>query len=549
MLRPDRGSDRNIAIVGCGPMAIYLLKHLIKGQSPLCIEIFEAHDQPGTGMPYRADMNDDFMLANIFSREIPTITEPLADWLRAQPQAFLQRWQIAPEDISGRDFYPRTLLGAYLQAQLRRLVVVGQEAGHSIRLRPGHPVQDICPDKTGFTVISEVSDRFSHVVIATGHIWDGEQQIDTAKLRSPWPATRLRGLPAGPIGILGSSLSAVDVAVALAHDHGEFSATADGLEWQPKAGHEDLAITMISKNGILPEADFYYPYPYEPLLHLTDKAVQAMIAAQPGNTLQGVFDLLMRELVACDPAYVSGLDMPEPTIEAFGIAYFARRQRLGPFRALRLNLAESRKTIARQQTVPSRYALLRGHEAFELVLPHLTPPEWDRFRAHLLPVFADCYAAVPHLSLDRLAALRAAGVIDIVDCGDDAVFSGDADGGVTVAVNDDTLRFDCMIDARGQKAAGVDALAFNGLVRALQDPKADLAESFELDLQPHFPRGAYCLAMPQVLVKHPFSQGLPNCDALARQVAGHLLALEMPFVSLGSHPPLRNSADRVLAQP
>ena len=516
--------DRRIAVIGGGPMAIYLVKHLIQNPSALQIEIFESHDQAGAGMPYRSDLNDDFMLANIFSREIPPIAQPLADWLRSQPAEFLHRWQITPQDVSGRDFYPRTLLGVYLQAQLRRLMVIGQEAGHSITLRAGHPVQDIRPDADGFTVLPDAPGRFSHLVIATGHIWDANPQMGTAALHSPWPAARLRGLPAGPIGILGSSLSAVDVAVALAHDHGQFAESAVGLEWSPNPGHEGLSITMISKNGILPEADFHYPYPYEPLLHLTDTAVQAMISAQPGHTLQGVFDLLLRELVACDPDYVSGLDMPEQTIEAFGAAYFARRQRLGPFRALRLNLAESRKTIARQETVPSRYALLRGHEAFELVMPHLTAPEWDRFRSHLLPVFADCYAAVPHLSLDRLAALRAAGVIDIIDCGDDAVFSGDAQIGVTVTIGGQALQFDCMIDARGQKAAGVDALPFSGLVRALQDPKAELAESFELDLLPHFSRGAYCLAMPQVLVKRPFSQGLPNCDALARQVAAHLLA-------------------------
>ena len=516
--------NRRIAIIGCGPMSIFLLKHLIQARSPLTIEVFEQHPQPGTGMPYRSDLNDDFMLANIFSREIPTITEPLADWLRAQPAEFLHRWQIAPENISGRDFYPRTLLGEYLQAQLRRLVVIGQEAGHSITLRAGHPVQDIHPDTDGFTILPGAPGRFSHVVIATGHIWDANPQMGTAALRSPWPATQLRGLPAGPVGILGSSLSAVDVAVALAHDHGQFAEVDDGLDWSPNPGHEGLSITMISKNGILPEADFYYPYPYEPLLHLTDAAVKAMIAAQPGHVLQGVFELLLRELMACDPGYVTGLKMPEPTIEAFGVAYFAHRQRLGPFRALRLDLAESRRTIARQETVPSRYALLRGHEAFELVMPHMTPPEWDRFRTHLLPVFADCYAAVPHLSLDRLVALRAAGVIDIVDCGDDARFSGNPNGGVTVTIDDLALQFNCMIDARGQKAAGLNALPFASLTAALQDPKADLVDSFELDLQPHLLRGAYCLAMPQVLVKHPFSQGLPNCDALARTVATHLLA-------------------------
>jgi hypothetical protein len=34
----------------------------------------------------------------------------------------------------------------------------------------------------------------------------------------------------------------------------------------------------------------------------------------------------------------------------------------------------------------------------------------------------------------------------------------------------------------------------------------------------------YCLAMPQILDRHPFSQGLPNCADLGRVVARDILA-------------------------
>ncbi|MCB0111981.1 MAG: FAD/NAD(P)-binding protein, partial [Caldilineaceae bacterium] len=70
-----------LAIVGSGPMALYSLKYLQESANPLTIEIFEATDQAGTGMPYRADMNADYMLCNAFSREIPAVTQTLINWL------------------------------------------------------------------------------------------------------------------------------------------------------------------------------------------------------------------------------------------------------------------------------------------------------------------------------------------------------------------------------------------------------------------------------------------------------------------------------------
>lgn len=509
-------------------MAIFLLKHLIAAPLPLRIVLFERHHLAGPGMPYRQEMSPDYMLANIFSREIPTIQETLAGWLRGQPAERLARWGVRPQDISARDFYPRSLLGAYLAAQLQALVAAGVAAGHEVVVRTGAEVVDVRPGAGATDLLVRASEgtsteAFDRVVLATGHTWDAEPTEAGVALVSPWPAANLSALPAAEIGILGSSLSAVDVAVALAHDHGRFSPDGDGLVWTPDAGHEALRLTMVSKTGILPEADFFYPYPYAPLVHLTEAAVGRIVTDGGGAVLQRTFDLLMAEIAACDPAYLDDLAMTPPGIEAFGTAYFAWRQRMGAFRALRANLAQSRETIRQGRTIAWRYALLRGHEVFEVALPHLTEAEWDRFRLHLLPVFADCYAAVPHLSLDRLAALRAAEALDIVHSGEDAQFLADPEGGVIVRVGEAEHRFAAMVDARGQAAALPESLPFPSLVAALADPQKPLDAPFRLEFGRNDLSPVFCLSMPQVLVRHPFSQGLPNCDALAQAVAGTLL--------------------------
>lgn len=521
-----------IGIVGAGPMATFLLKHLITAPQRLHIVLFEKERLAGPGMPYRQEMSPDFMLANIFSREIPTISQSLAEWLRSQPAEWLARWRVDPGDISARGFYPRTLLGAYLASQLQDLVTAGIAAGHKVEVRTQHDILDVIPGRGATLVTARTSDgirdeEFDLVVLTTGHSWDPDPTEGEASLVSPWPAARLSALPAREIGILGSSLSAVDVAVTLAHAHGQFSDAADsgqpGLVWAPTPGHEGLRVTLVSRTGLLPEADFHYPYPYEPLLHLTEEAVKRLCASSGGQILQRTFDLLLQEIRACDPDYVADLAMPVQTIEAFGTAYFARRQRLGAFQALRTNLAQSRATLRQGRTIAWRYALLRGHEVFEAALPHLTPDEWETFRGHLLPVFADCYAAVPHLSLDRLLAMRDADVIDIVNTGEEAQFLTAPDDGVIVRVGDIDHHFAAMVDARGQVAALPKDLPFPSLVAALSDLTEPLDAPFRLNLGLQEQAPVYCLSMPQVLVRHPFSQGLPNCDALSHRVAATLL--------------------------
>lgn len=517
----------SVAIVGGGPMALYALKHLSRSQTPIRIVLFERAAIAGPGMPYNTEQNADFMLSNIFSREIPELSNPLSQWLREQPSETLARWSIDPAEVSSRAFYSRTVLGAYLAAQMNALGERAIAAGHSVEILARHDVIDVVPlcDHVMVHVVTPQGPRqmrCDQVLLATGHVWPEPPKIGEATLLSPWPARVLAQLPAGRLAILGSSLSAVDVAVALAHAHGEFRETSDGLAWRARQGHDGLHITMVSRNGVLPEADFHYPYPYEPLQHLTDEAVKGMIDAGQRGILDATFALLIRELGTCDPEYLHDLAMPEPTLEAFGEAYFARRLRLGAFRALRQNLRESRKTMERRETVEWRYALLRGHAVFETAMPAFTPDDWNRFRRHLLPVFADCYAAVPHLSLDRICALHDAGVIDILPTDDDTGFTGRSGQEITVRGPDGDLHFLHMIDARGQEPALPAELPFPSLVDALATPGQPLMAPFRLKLRTG-PDRVVCLSMPQLLERHPFSQGLPNCDDLAQTGVAEVL--------------------------
>ena len=103
-------------------------------------------------------------------------------------------------------------------------------------------------------------------------------------------------------------------------------------------------MTMMSRKGLLPEADFFFPLPHEPLAICTPEAIAALIDAEPTATCSTrVFDLFRRELIAVDPAYAAA-DRPGRR-DARGTsasAYFAERAAADPFDWAAANLEEAR---------------------------------------------------------------------------------------------------------------------------------------------------------------------------------------------------------------
>jgi uncharacterized NAD(P)/FAD-binding protein YdhS len=519
---------RKIAIIGAGPMAIYTAKGLLHGDTPLDLTIFDATDQVGCGMPYRAGMNADYMYCNAFSREIPSITQPLVSWLHDQDDAFLNAWDLAQDDIDARDFYPRVLLGEYMKSEFEQLCEAGRNAGHRVRVLPNHKVVDVIPTENTIKLEVQTPDgpssfAFDKVVLATGHDWPAAPKLGGADLVSPWPYTNITGLPAGQIGVLGSSLSAIDVIVALGKEHGTFIEDGEKVSWFSDPDSEALSITMVSHKGIMPEPDFYYPYPYEPLKHVNPEAISAELEHGNDALLQRVFALLLAELNDAAPEYMETLGSDAQSIDGFSEAYFRHRETVGGLRALRETLTAAVKSKEHKETQHHRYALLRGHENFEMILEHLSDEDWQVFNEKLMPVFGDCYAAIPHISVRRVLALYDAGVLRIIPTGPESSFENSAAGGVSVQTIDGKIDFNALIDARGQAAAPLADLPFPSFVGKLAEPEKDLFEPFKLDLSVQTNGAVYCLSMPQVLKRHPFSQGLPNCDELGRVVAKDIL--------------------------
>lgn len=115
--------------------------------------------------------------------------------------------------------------------------------------------------------------------------------------------------------------------MAVLMQHGEFR---DG-KFILDSGSEGLNITLMSRTGILPEADFYCPIPYEPLSVLTEFVVESEIAKGPDGLLDRVFALMVKELELADPAWCEKMSLRTLNADTIREAWFEDRKRHGPF--------------------------------------------------------------------------------------------------------------------------------------------------------------------------------------------------------------------------
>ena len=538
----------SIALVGAGPTAIYSLQALLeRSPLPARITIFERQRRAGQGTPYSANWSDPIMLANIASIEIPPLPQRLVDWLRGESDVRLAALGIAREDIDDRAFYPRLALGEYLSSQFEALVHRARFMGIEIQVRTQSKVTDVLVvgEKIQLAVIdarnTKTDHLFDYAILATGHQWPPDPEIRRGYFTSPWPASALARIHNCAVGIRGTSLSAIDASVALANHHGEFVQTnGDELEYRANPATDDFSISMYSRKGILPEADFYHPLPYEPLVICNAEAIQTLIAASgPEALLDAAYELFRQELTHADARYAAAIGLQSLSLEEFCIAYFDQRAHADPFDWARGNLEEAVKNSERTHTVKWRYAILRLHEVFGMLAPHLSDLDFVRFSDTLKTVFVDNYATVPHDSIRRLLALHAAGKLSVHKLEDGVrLDTWSSSQGVTLFDGKRRIHFPAFIEATGQQVSSAKDFPFPSLRRqgVIQDVQVDddseakrgiaIDGSFHPISSFEPSHRLFCLSLPFLLGQHPFAQGITSSAEMAQVVADAIRSAE-----------------------
>ena len=544
-----------IAFVGAGPTTLYTLAAFLEsGGREVDITVFEAEPIAGPGSPYRSGWNDPVLLANIASIEISPVTETLSAWLRRQDADTLTALGLGTDAIDDRGIYPRVVLGRFLADQLVALVERAARQGVRIAVRSQCRVVDVCAEPAGMrlSIVNQggptADRRYDQVVLATGHQWPAGIRPRDGYHLTPWPSSTLARIPAVPVGILGSSLTAIDAVVALAMAHGDFVdqeadgepdalAAGEGLYYQVRPGSEDLSLTMMSRRGLLPEADFFSPLPPESPVVMTPDALAEVAAGPMPGRLDRTFALFRREMALSDPEYAREVGIETATPESFAAAYFARRAGVDPFEWAAENLAEARRNMEEGVTIGWRYALLRLHEVFALIVPHLDTPQFERFNRFLKPVFVDSYGAVPHRSISRLLALHRAGRLQVVTLGE--TYSIDREtppSGALVETSGEKRHFPVFVEATGQRAlSGLQfpflSLLSQGLIRdEVEEGSGDSMRGIAIDdtFRPVSDHPAahrlFCLGLPFIMGRHPFIQGITSSHRMG-QVVGRELVL------------------------
>ncbi|WP_159982055.1 MULTISPECIES: FAD/NAD(P)-binding protein [unclassified Novosphingobium] len=535
----------SVAFVGAGPTTIYTLHSLLTERpAPFELSLFEKQPSVGRGTPYRPGWNDPAMLSNIASIEIPPLAATMVEWLHGQSDERLARLHIGREDIDERTFYPRLVLGEYFSDQMQALLEDAALQGIVVTVRTRCEVKDAVSGPEGMILRVRPENgelfeaRFDHVVLATGHQWPEHPEVRPGYFASPWPASEIEKIPATRVGIRGSSLTAIDAAVALAVAHGDFVETEDGdIAYMPGPDTGAFHMTMLSRKGLLPEADFYFPIPYEPLTVCTKEAIELLITSQDPSLLDHTFELFKHELAEADPAYAEQTGLASLGLEDFCEGYFSQRLTSDPFVWARDNLAEAERNYENHHVVAWRYAILRMHEVVEGIVPHLSDEEFGRFSRYLKTVFVDDYATVPHESIQRMLALHRAGKLDVIAVGEDYTIDTHSprDGAILKQGTLET-HFPVFIEATGQRALAAKDFPFpslrdQGIVRDVSAAAEGApTRGIAIDDQFHLVSAEvpidqlFCLSLPFIMGRHPFVQGITSSYELGQIVAHELAA-------------------------
>ncbi|GAA5119564.1 FAD/NAD(P)-binding protein [Luteolibacter yonseiensis] len=557
-----------LAIIGGGPSALFTLFHIHENVRILRwrfdrILVFEKEKSAGPGMPYSRANTSELNLSNISSEELPKLPETFAAWLGAQSEARLARYGIG-EAVRETEIYPRVALGDYFQAQFSKLSEMLGEKGIIVGCHTDSEVRDIVPlEDGGYEVVTQagLSVRAKTVIIATGHAWDRDE--DAINLASPWPIKKLLPAEGGfhdfPIGLLGASLSAVDVINVLSHHHGSFEDEDGILVYTPSPEADHFKLVMHSADGLLSHLQFEQDEPKRELYrHCDEEGIQKLLDDGGHLRVSDYFDRI------CRPALIEALQndgleseaesLANPSFSFEDFAEIMKEKHLSPdpFELMKTEFEQERKKERRRK--PTHWKEVLDDLMYTLNFRARLLPAEDhvRLKSRILPFVMNVMAALPLKSAKILMAVHKAGRLELVPGKAETEYSKN-DGMVRVKVGcgegKDTYEYRMFVDCSGQSPVGMKSFPFRSLVLAgLVSPavadvlslegarEADsdkihkipggrtimelgglaVTDGYQLISENGTPaEGLYDIAVPHIAGLRPYCYGLQACDEAA----------------------------------
>ena len=462
-----------IAILGGGPSGLFMFKRLIElGRTDIHIDIFEKRKQLGAGMPYSVEGAGNEHVTNVSGNEIPELVTSIADWIKTAPAAILKPYSIDLENFNDYKVLPRLLFGQYLSAQFELLKQQADEKGISYRIQQDATVTDIIDQPNTGTVIIELNKSsqvtYDKVIICTGHKWPKVHEgIIPNYFDSPYPPAKLALKLNYPVGIKGASLTAVDAIRTLARHNGTYHKQANGkLVYQLADDSKGFKMVLHSRNGMLPAVRFHLEDSHlQNDKLLMPEEIDAHIIANGGYlSLDYIFEKDFKAIFKDkQPEFYSRIK--DMQMEEFVDLMMSLREQADPFELLKAEYAQAAESIKRQESIYWKEML--GVLSFAMNYPakHLSAEDMLRLQKTLMPLIALVIAYVPQSSCEEIMALHDAGLLSLVDVGNDSSVEPQKLGGATYFYEDKTTKhFDLFIDCTGQPHLSFEDFPFQGLI-------------------------------------------------------------------------------------
>jgi len=466
---------KTLAIIGGGPAALMVYKRLLNsGADKLSIEIFEATDTLGSGMPYSSKGAGLEHVTNVSANELPGLLTPLDEWVKNLPTGTLDEFGIEAEHFHEKKIVPRLLFGRYLTGQFQALLAEAARIKLPTQIHYRAAVTDIrdLKDRRKVSVMAgDFTYEFDYVIICSGHHWPAEREGTVpGYFDSPYPPAKLARHFNHEVVVRGSSLTAVDAIRTVARSNGRFASKDSQISFEVNDDSPNFRVSMHSRHGMLPCIRVHMEEPHvagKPLI--SNQSIKENRQAHDGFLqldflFENGFKLPLKD---SDPDFYKRIK--NMNLESFVDSMMQSREAMEPFDLFKKEYLESKQSIAKERPVYWKEMLSALSFAMNYPAKYLSAEDMLRLQKHLMPLISVVIAFVPQSSCEELMALHDAGRLDLISDGDGGTVKisekeeiiyhfQDAEGSKKQTV------CQTFIDCIGQKHLSLDAFPFKSLV-------------------------------------------------------------------------------------